>query len=68
MKKILLGFLLVLALASLAPAGTLAAFTNYGPVKWESVDTAYNIYSRDSLKAADTIILFNKATYTPGYI
>jgi hypothetical protein len=67
MKKFVLLFA-VLAMAFAANAGTLSAFTNYGPVAWESVDTAYNIYSRDSLKAADTIILFNKVKYDPGYM
>jgi hypothetical protein len=68
MKKIVVLLIMLFAMAFTANAGALAAFTNYGPISWEAVDTAYNIYPRDSLKNADTIILFNKYTYTAGYL
>jgi hypothetical protein len=71
MKKFLVSFLLALVLAASVQAGTLAAFTTYGPITWTSVDTAKTIYTAgglDSVKGADTMFLFKAVTYEPGYI
>ena len=61
---------MLLAVASIQ-AGTLSAYTTYGPVSWSKVDTAKNIYTAggvDSILGSDTSWLFNKVAYEPGFI
>ena len=70
MKKFLGLFLVLVAVVSVN-AGTLAAFTTYGPISWTKVDTAYNIYTpggRDSVLGSDTSWLFKNVAYEPGFI
>lgn len=71
MKKFFVSLLLALAFAGMVNAGTLSAYTTYGPITWTSVDTAKTIYTAgglDSILGADTMFLFKGVTYEPGYI
>jgi hypothetical protein len=70
MKKIV-GLFFVLASVFSIQAGTLGVFTTYGPLSWEKVDTAKNIYTAggvDSILGADTQWLFKNVVYEPGHI
>lgn len=70
MKKYLSLVILLLAAITLQ-AGTLAAYTTYGPISWSKVDTAKNIYTAgglDSVLGADTQWLFKNIAYEPGNI
>ena len=53
-------------------AGALTATTtNFGVVAWEYIDSSTNVYRpgvNDSVIGVDTVVLFKKVTYTPGYV
>ena len=70
MKKYLGILIMLLAVVSIQ-AGTLSAFTTYGPISWSKVDTASNIYTaggKDSVIGSDTSWLFKNIAYEPGFV